>query len=92
MVIINLQVPSDVSDQPTKSIDDGFLVSLCQKNQHSKPVSEILDNPQSIPRSFSSQMRFDHELSDAIDANLQSALQWISKQQLQLKLRGRQVY
>ena len=81
-----------MSDQATKSIDDDFLVRLYRKNQHSKPVSEILDNPQSIPRSFSSQMRFDHELSDAIYANLQSALQWINKKQLQLKLRGRQVY
>ena len=78
-----------MSDQPTKSID---LASLSQKNQLSKPMSEILDNPQSIPGLVSSQMRFDHELSDAIYANLQSALQWISKQQLQLKLRGRQVY
>lgn len=75
-----------------KSISDDFLASLRQKNQSSKSIAEILDNPQSIPSSFSSQMRFDHELLDAICEKLQSALEWINKKELQLKLRGRQVY
>ena len=52
-------------------------------------MSELLDDPLSIPKQFSSQMRFTYDLSDAIHDKLQCALEWTSKENLQLKLRGR---
>ena len=84
-----LQVQSDVSVGAAKSCDETFLASLCDRDQYSKSVSELLNDPQSIPSSFSTQMRFSYDFLDAIHDKLQYALEWIDKKHLQLKLRGR---